>query len=1160
MNNDNKISYYTKSVDDIIEYSKNLIGKKIEDIDKDNIGVEFKLIPYKVNGNSISAKNRLVLNIIDYMEEYKNTFEESLFFRKNKELLLVLYEWKEEVDRRDCIIKDVVSHKFSTEDLAIIKNDWQTIINKVKEGKAHEISEADTNYLSACPKGINSNSLVEQPFSEILAKPRAFCIKTSYITNIIRKRLYSEGSNSISILKGSKKGLEEILYDKISPYYGKSIEQIGDELGLNLISKKGTVAKNYSKILISKILEIEGDDLNKIEEFSKANINVKAIRIEKNNKIREHMLLSKFKYTEVVREIWEESKLRNTFINQRFLFIVYKYDTDNVLRLCNVKLWNMPIKILDTKIKETWEETVRVLKEGIVIDVRGNKEYDNMPDPIFNRVCHTRAHALNKDDTELLPDGREYVKKAFFLDKEYISSVILTEQDDTRIDILEDINVKHNDIYLKNDEVENYQDYNRVCECEVDGCKLNSEYAVFKFNKESKKLKFDNKYICSKHIKEYAYDKNNDIRDFIYKYLRITTSNVNQRLKTPSEGNTKDYIEAAKDIEPFVKLLMHENLSLPMTIGVFGSWGSGKTFFTNYITNRLKDIENICVINFNAWDYYDSNITVSLVKNIFTKIYDVSGVNKQLKEKNNEIESLKQQSKIKIDDLHDYIDNEEIKQLVEKKKSIFDIYKAIGYIIKINSGNLKELYRSGKELFKKNKKEILRKIILILVMIICTTSIYTFINNKVKIDNITINILKTLIFILTTLGEILVIIHPILEKFKGGIFEYKERLKISEDIKKRIKENEEELEILKRGQNLNKQNQFNIMHEKCEEYKNKAGFIANIKDDIINLQSFIEDTKIKKIVLIIDDLDRCPPNKVVEVLQSIQLLLSTELFVVTIGVDTKWINNSIESVYGDILEEGDKLFAINYIEKIIHIPFWIEELNNANSLKLIKNLSEELYNESKEEKLISKELSNSDEEAISISKENNIDDDYSVGEDYSIDDNYSIDNIDDSYSVDDIEKKEEDLNLSEEDLKILEEMDFLLDKVSPRKVKRFFNTLLLIKLRYGRERNRYKVLLFIAASIILKPELSCILYKNIVSIGIKSTEMSVQEALDKYIEESHINHYTIVFIEQYLSYINKNNIKNMSLKEFTLNIKDASRFTYYHEEIFKESTIKIVQN
>ena len=453
------MNYDGKSKDSILAYANKLIGKTFGEIDKFNrledkkgkgnlgqvveesyfgydvnsraeadfsyVGVELKVTPYKVNKNkTISAKERLVLNIINYMEEYKKSFEESSFWKKNKEILLVLYEWKKELERKDYVVKDVMLHKFSEEDLIVIKKDWEIIINKIKAGKAHEISEADTNYLGACPKGANKNSVRSQPFSNELAMQRAFSLKTSYMTHLIRMRLGYNVEQIVSILKGTKKGIEEILHDKFSVYYDKSIDEICKELDINLISKNGSLPKNYAQIISSKILGIKGNKLDSIEEFSKANIKFKTVRIEKNGKIKQHMSLETFKYTEIIKETWEESKLRNTFLEQKYLFVVFRYDENDVLRLDKIKLWNMPLSVLDTKLKETWEETVRVIKEGLVIEVKGNKKYDNMPASTFNRVCHTRPHAQNSRDTYTLPDGRDHVKKCFWLDREYILSVV----------------------------------------------------------------------------------------------------------------------------------------------------------------------------------------------------------------------------------------------------------------------------------------------------------------------------------------------------------------------------------------------------------------------------------------------------------------------------------------------------------------------------------------------------------------------------------------------------------------------------------------------------------------------------------------------------------------------------------------------------------------
>jgi DNA mismatch repair protein MutH len=457
------VNYDDKFLESILEYAQKLKGKNFGEIDKyarlennkgkgnlgqvieesyfeydinskaeadfSHVGVELKVTPYKINKNkTISAKERLVLNIINYMVEYKKTFEESSFWTKNKELLLVFYQWSKELERKDHVITNIMLHKFSEEDLIVIKKDWKTILSKIRNGKAHEISEADTNYLGACPKGANKSSLRLQPFSDIMAMQRAYCLKQSYMTYLIRKEFGDNTQNYYSILKNTKKGIEEILEDRFTPYYNKSVDEICSELNIKLYNSEGKLPKNYVQILCSKILGIKDSNINNledsIEEFSKANIKVKTIRIEKNGKIKEHMSFKAFKYTEIVKEEWEDSELRNMFAENRYLFVVFRYDSDDILKLEKIKLWNMPLNILDTKLKETWEETVRVIKQGLHIETKGSKTYDNLPGSIFNSVCHVRPHAQNKNDTYILPDGRSHVKKSFWLDKNYILSII----------------------------------------------------------------------------------------------------------------------------------------------------------------------------------------------------------------------------------------------------------------------------------------------------------------------------------------------------------------------------------------------------------------------------------------------------------------------------------------------------------------------------------------------------------------------------------------------------------------------------------------------------------------------------------------------------------------------------------------------------------------
>ena len=143
-----------------------------------NLGLELKVTAIKENKKKeFSAKERLVLNIINYEEDYKDSFDNSAFWQKNKNLLIVFYLYKDDLDKKEFPIVKSVLHEFDPADLEIIKQDWQTIINKIKQGEAHNISESDTMYLAACTKGVNANSVRKQPFSAIPAKQRAFLLK-----------------------------------------------------------------------------------------------------------------------------------------------------------------------------------------------------------------------------------------------------------------------------------------------------------------------------------------------------------------------------------------------------------------------------------------------------------------------------------------------------------------------------------------------------------------------------------------------------------------------------------------------------------------------------------------------------------------------------------------------------------------------------------------------------------------------------------------------------------------------------------------------------------------------------------------------------------------------------------------------------------------------
>jgi hypothetical protein len=147
-------------------------------------------------------------------------------------------------------------------------------------------------------------------------------------------------------------------------------------------------------------------------------------------------------------------------------------------------------------------------------------------------------------------------------------------------------------------------------------------------------------------------------------------------------------------------------------------------------------------------------------------------------------------------------------------------------------------------------------------------------------------------------------------------------------------------------------------------YERYLGIIAAIRADFEKLSKLMKKMReegrgstalqpIDRIVLYVDDLDRCPGEKVVRVLEAIHLLLAFELFVVVVGVDIRWAACSLAEKYplhlsagffeglnGNpaLTAAGDGVSALDYLEKIFQIPFWLPPMEEDASRNMIAEM------------------------------------------------------------------------------------------------------------------------------------------------------------------------------------------------------------------------------
>lgn len=379
-------------------------------------GVELKVTPYKINQDgSKSAKERLIITMIDYCQVVNETFENSHLWYKAHLMLIIYYLYQQSVTSRlDYRIDYARLFSPPEQDLAIIKSDFEKIVAKIKAGKAHELSEGDTLYLGAATKSSDSTKRRAQPFSDIPAKPRAFSYKTSYMTHVLNNYIIPGKNGYESILKDSVvPDFELYVQQKINTYAGKSQEELSLLFEIDNPQKK----KNLGAMLAFRMLGIKS---NNAEEFSKANIVVKTIRLNKDNKIKENMSFPNFKFTEIINEEWEDAAFPTLLRETKFLFVIYKFSDSGDLILKGCQFWNMPDTTIESDVKTVWSKTKQLISDGLQFEIVNGEYHSNLPKQTENPVCHVRPHGRNSKDTYDLPDGRAYPKQCFWLNNSYI--------------------------------------------------------------------------------------------------------------------------------------------------------------------------------------------------------------------------------------------------------------------------------------------------------------------------------------------------------------------------------------------------------------------------------------------------------------------------------------------------------------------------------------------------------------------------------------------------------------------------------------------------------------------------------------------------------------------------------------------------------------------
>ena len=505
----------------------------------------------------------------------------------------------------------------------------------------------------------------------------------------------------------------------------------------------------------------------------------------------------------------------------------------------------------------------------------------------------------------------------------------------------------------------------------------------------------------------------------------------------------KDQLDLDTEVNTLAAVLCDDKITPPLSVGLFGDWGSGKSFFMHLLRKRVamlaeaargaeerKEESFFCAhvrqITFNSWHYSDANLWASLV----THIFDSLAVDEEAEESGRRISEekraeLEEQRNDLLKELHSAkVLKRELKtaearneDIDKKLGSVIDAFyqqtvsrvledsegeqdkQALGYLSEIKSklglsgdprvediqavvNDSRRLWRSLLTiwLYMKPRQHALTVVwafvVFLFVVVALRAQVQFNIQQVFGAALITLaswaGILVKPLQALKSVASDAAALLDDLERRRGEEAGRLQREKAR--LEERIKNLEHDYEALTTGGRF-----AHLVEERSQgdTYRKELGVISMIHRDFRqmsdlllqgrderrvrmkasgtedNVQEQKEDApkipRIDRIILYIDDLDRCDADRVVKVLEAVHLLMAEPLFVVVVGVDPRWLLRSLEKHYTGLLTTNDGVLnpdvaadwqstPMNYLEKIFQIPYTLKPMSKTGFEKLMSEL------------------------------------------------------------------------------------------------------------------------------------------------------------------------------------------------------------------------------
>lgn len=513
----------------------------------------------------------------------------------------------------------------------------------------------------------------------------------------------------------------------------------------------------------------------------------------------------------------------------------------------------------------------------------------------------------------------------------------------------------------------------------------------------------------------------------------------------------EDLLDIQNEVAALCSVVAARDVVPPLSIGLFGDWGSGKSFFMYQMRKelgRLRDsarkagnaspyYRDIVQIEFNAWHYIDTNLWASLTAEIFEQLAQklsrraknpvatkarllaatassrdaLAEAEKQTAQAEAELRAsverhqqlARSEAMIEADLSEGALMREAFKAAVgqkgvrdrlEQAADLLELDKAqaasAGFektLLELEglSGELRAIWLS-----MTRSKSPMRWLLPVLVFLAVTALVWWGLVRLggllehlglliSSVSGVLVTVVATLARWLKPARQVLGLVREAREtvdqrvqaemqsreaalkqeqaQLKQKVDQAQQRV---DEARARVEQFEQQLDELRADRQM-----AEFVKQRCDsaDYTGHLGIVARARSDFERLSKLMtavqaepDDSKapvprVDRIVLYIDDLDRCPEDKVVDVLQAVHLLLAFPLFVVVVGVDSRWLLHSLrrhsrvfQGSGDDILSEEERRHwqstPLTYLEKIFQIPFALLPMQSKGYKTLIRKVSQ----------------------------------------------------------------------------------------------------------------------------------------------------------------------------------------------------------------------------